>query len=45
MAVGNRMAASRNRAEDAMLKILGWAVAIIFVVGLLVVFGVFDLIF
>ncbi len=29
----------------AMLKVLGWAVAIIFLIGLLVVFGVLDLIF
>lgn len=29
----------------AMLKILGWIVGIIFVIGLLVVFGIFDLIF
>jgi len=28
-----------------MLKILGWIVGIIFVIGLLVVFGVIDLIF
>lgn len=28
----------------AMLKILGWAVGIIFLIGLLVVFGLFDLI-
>jgi hypothetical protein len=29
----------------AMFKFLGWAVFIIFLIGLLVVFGVFDLIF
>jgi len=28
-----------------MLKILGWIVGIIFLIGLLVVIGVFDLIF
>jgi len=28
-----------------MLKILGWIVGIIFLIGLLVVLGVFDLIF
>jgi hypothetical protein len=31
--------------EIRMLKIIGWIVAIIFVIGLLVVFGVIDLIF
>jgi hypothetical protein len=31
--------------EAVMLKILGWIVGIIFLVGLLVVFGIFDLIF
>lgn len=31
--------------EAAMLKILGWIVGIVFLIGLLVVFGVFDLIF
>lgn len=33
------------RQEDAMLKVIGWVVAIIFLIGLLVVFGVIDLIF
>jgi hypothetical protein len=28
-----------------MLKIIGWAALIIFIIGLLVVFGVFNLIF
>jgi len=28
-----------------MLKVLGWVVLIIFIIGLLVVLGVFDLIF
>jgi len=28
-----------------MLRILGWVVLIIFLIGLLVVFGVFDLVF
>jgi len=28
-----------------MLKVLGWIVLIIFVIGLLVVLGIFDLIF
>jgi len=28
-----------------MLKVLGWIVLIIFIIGLLVVLGVFDLIF
>jgi hypothetical protein len=31
--------------EADMLKILGWIVGIVFLIGLLVVFGVFDLIF
>lgn len=31
--------------ERAMLRVLGWAVLIIFLIGLLVVFGIFDLIF
>jgi hypothetical protein len=31
--------------EISMLKVLAWIVGIIFVIGLLVVFGVFDLIF
>lgn len=31
--------------ELAMLKAVGWIVAIIFIIGLLVVFGVIDLIF
>jgi hypothetical protein len=33
------------RQETAMVKILLWVVGIIFVIGLLVVFGVIDLIF
>ncbi|CAA7616898.1 Uncharacterized membrane protein YohP [Magnetospirillum sp. UT-4] len=28
-----------------MLKVVGWVVGIIFLIGLLVVFGIFDLIF
>jgi hypothetical protein len=31
--------------EAFMLKVIGWIVGIIFVIGLLVVFGIFDLIF
>ena len=31
--------------EACMVKILGWIVGIVFLIGLLVVFGVFDLIF
>jgi len=31
--------------ERTMLKVLGWAVLIIFLIGLLVVFGIIDLIF
>ncbi len=31
--------------EAHMLKVLGWIVGIVFVIGLLVVFGIFDLIF
>jgi hypothetical protein len=31
--------------EGRMLKVLGWIVLIIFLIGLLVVIGVFDLIF
>lgn len=31
--------------EIGMLKIIGWIVGIVFVIGLLVVFGIFDLIF
>ena len=31
--------------ELAMLKAVGWIIAIIFIIGLLVVFGVIDLIF
>lgn len=31
--------------EPTMLRVLGWAVLIIFLIGLLVVFGIFDLIF
>jgi len=35
----------RYIAENVMLKVLGWIVGIIFLIGLLVVFGIFDLIF
>ena len=38
-------ATGTSRVGGHMLKILGWVVGIIFLVGLLVVFGVFDLIF
>ena len=31
--------------EAFMLKVIGWIVGIIFLIGLLVVFGIFDLIF
>jgi hypothetical protein len=31
--------------ETFVLKVIGWIVGIIFLIGLLVVFGVFDLIF
>lgn len=31
--------------EARMVKIIGWIVGIIFLIGLLVVFGIFDLIF
>jgi hypothetical protein len=31
--------------EVSMLKVIGWIVGIIFLIGLLVVFGIFDLIF
>lgn len=31
--------------EAVMLKVIGWVVGIIFLIGLLVVFGIFDLIF
>jgi hypothetical protein len=31
--------------KAAMLKVIGWIVGIIFLIGLLVVFGIFDLIF
>ena len=33
------------RRRNTMLKILGWIAAIIFIIGLLVVFGVLKLIF
>lgn len=39
---GTRITAVKER---RMLKILGWIVLIIFIIGLLVVFGVIDLIF
>jgi hypothetical protein len=36
----------RNReARPPMLKLLGWVIGIIFLIGLLVVFGFFSLIF
>jgi hypothetical protein len=31
--------------EEPMLRVLGWIIGIIFLIGLLVVIGVFDLIF
>jgi hypothetical protein len=31
--------------EGLMLRVLGWIIGIIFVIGMLVVIGVFDLIF
>ena len=40
-----RCVPERPSRRDAMLKILGWIVLIIFIIGLLVVFGVIDLIF
>lgn len=36
---------ARSKLEALMLKILLWIVGIIFVVGLLVIFGIIDLIF
>jgi hypothetical protein len=35
----------RQVLEAAMVKVIGWVVGIIFLIGLLVVFGIFDLIF
>lgn len=35
----------RQIKEKFMLKIIGWIIAIIFVIGLLVVMGVFKLVF
>jgi hypothetical protein len=35
----------RYTPEVSMLKVIGWVVGIIFLIGLLVVFGIFDLIF
>jgi hypothetical protein len=34
-----------HRRTDTMLKILGWAILIIFIIGLLVVTGILKLIF
>jgi hypothetical protein len=34
-----------HRQEGTMLRVLGWIIGIIFLIGLLVVIGVFDLIF
>lgn len=36
---------SKQGGRCAMLKVLGWVILIIFVIGLLVVFGLLDLIF
>jgi hypothetical protein len=38
-------AAGKDRLERAMLKFVGWTAGIIFLIGLLVVIGVFKLIF
>lgn len=43
MAVAQRCA--RRLQECDMLKVLGWVIGIIFLIGLLVVIGVFDFIF
>jgi hypothetical protein len=42
---GAPTALTREPKGDIMLKVLLWVIAIIFVIGLLVVFGIFDLIF
>ncbi|HXV22808.1 MAG TPA: hypothetical protein VED46_00975 [Alphaproteobacteria bacterium] len=34
-----------SRTETVMLRVLGWIIGIIFLIGLLVVIGLFDLIF
>jgi hypothetical protein len=34
-----------RRSPYAMLKVIAWIVGIVFLIGLLVVFGLFDLIF
>jgi hypothetical protein len=34
-----------DKQEASMLKFIGWAILIIFIIGLLVVIGIFDLIF
>jgi hypothetical protein len=36
---------STSTKEETLLRLLGWIIAIIFVIGLLVVFGVLKLIF
>jgi hypothetical protein len=42
---GELYGTERPTRAAAMLKVLAWIVGIIFLIGLLVVFGVFDLIF
>ena len=36
---------NRNREGQAVLKVILWIIAFIFIVGLLVIFGILDLIF
>jgi hypothetical protein len=42
---GLKRASHESGLGRGMLKVLGWAVLIIFIIGLLVVFGFFKLIF
>ncbi|ACI97471.1 hypothetical protein RC1_0020 [Rhodospirillum centenum SW] len=42
---GKDGSALQREGGHAMLRILGWVIGIIFLIGLLVVFGVLDLIF
>lgn|GEM_PF-3368865 len=41
----SRSASYLTRRGGRMLKVLGWIVGIVFLIGLLVVFGIIDLIF
>lgn len=40
-----RAQALRAAAKESAMRVLLWIIAIIFLIGLLVVFGIFDLIF